>query len=80
MYYVYLLKSESHPKQPYVGLTRDLQQRLKDYNEGRSPHTAKFRPWLLIAYFAFAEEKTAIAFENYLKSGSGRALINRHFL
>ena len=76
MYYVYLLKSESHPKQPYVGLTRDLQQRLKDYNEGRSPHTAKFRPWLLIAYFAFTEEKTAIAFENYLKSGSGRAFIN----
>jgi len=53
---------------------------LKVNNESRSPHTAKSRPWLLIAYFAFAEEKTAIAFERYLKSGSGRAFINRHFV
>ena len=80
MYYVYLLKSQSQPKQPYVGSTRDLRQRLKDHNEERSPHTAKFRPWILIAYFAFAQERTAIAFERYLKSGSGRAFIRRHFL
>ena len=79
MSYVYLLKSKSHPRKQYVGSTRDLRQRLKAHNESRSPHTAKFRPWLLIAYFAFAEEKTAIAFERYLKSGSGRAFINRHF-
>jgi putative endonuclease len=80
MHYVYLLKSQSKPKQPYVGLTRDLRKRLKDHDEGRSPHTAKFRPWILIAYFAFAEEGTAIAFEKYLKSGSGRAFIRRHLL
>ena len=80
MYYVYLLKSQSQPKQPYVGSTRDLRQRLKDHNEGRSPHTAKFRPWILIAYFAFAQKRTAITFERYLKSGSGRAFIRRHFL
>ena len=80
MYYVYLLNSESHPKQLYVGSTRDLRQRLKDHNEGYSLHSTKFRPWVLIAYFAFSKEKTAIAFEKYLKSGSGRASINRHFL
>jgi predicted GIY-YIG superfamily endonuclease len=79
MYYVYLLQSEQHPKQQYVGQTRDLRQRLKEHNEGRSPHTAKFYPWILVAYFAFAREKTAIAFEKYLKSGSGRAFIERHF-
>ena len=39
-----------------------------------------FGPWVLIAYFAFAQEKTAVAFEKYLKSGSGRAFINRHFI
>jgi hypothetical protein len=38
-----------------------------------------FRPWLLIAYFALAEEKTAVAFEKCLKSGPGRAFINRYF-
>jgi len=80
MYYVYLLKSQSYPKQLYVGSTRNLQQRFKEHNEGRSSHTAKFRPWTLIGYVAFAEEWTAIAFEKYLKSGSGRAFIRRHFL
>jgi len=80
MYYVYLLQSESNPKQVYVASTRDLRQRLRQHNEGRSPHTAKFPPWTLLAYFAFAQEKTAVAFENYLKSGSGRAFVRRHFL
>ncbi|HEX9281323.1 MAG TPA: GIY-YIG nuclease family protein [Candidatus Udaeobacter sp.] len=80
MYYVYLLKSRSRPTQPYIGSTCDLRQRLKQHNEGRSPHTAKFRPWTLLAYVAFADEKTAVVFERYLKSGSGRAFVNRHFL
>ena len=79
MYYVYLLKSKSSPRKQYVGSTRDLRQRLKAHNENRSPHIAKFRRWLLIAYFAFAEEKTTIVFERYLKSGSGRSFVNRHF-
>jgi hypothetical protein len=47
-HYVYLLKSEYSPKQPYVGSTGDLRQRLEDHNEGRSPHAAKFRPWVLV--------------------------------
>jgi predicted GIY-YIG superfamily endonuclease len=80
MHYVYLLKSEPYPKQQYVGLTRDLRKRLRDHNHGHSPHTSKFCPWILVAYFAFAHEKNAIAFERYLKSGSGRAFIKRHFL
>jgi len=80
MYYVYLLKSRSRPTQPSIGSICDLRQRLKQHNEGRSPHSAKSRPWTLLAYLAFAEEKTAIGFERYVKSGSGRAFINRHFV
>ena len=76
MYYVYLLQSEHFPKQQYVGLTHDLRRRVRDDNEGRSPNTAKFCPWILVAYFALPHEKTAIAFEKYLNSGSGRAFIN----
>jgi putative endonuclease len=74
-----LLKSESHPRQQYIGLTRDLRQRLRRHNDGTSPQTGKFRPWILVAYFAFTEENTAIAFEKYLKSGSGRTFVKRHF-
>ncbi len=76
MYYVYLLQSEHFPKQQYVDLIHDLRRRVRDHNEGRSPHTAKFCPWILVANFALPHEKTAIAFEKYLKSGSGRAFIN----
>lgn len=35
---------------------------------------------MLAAYFAFAHENTAIAFEMYLKSGSGKAFLKRHLL
>ena len=80
MYYVYLLQSQSRSDQQYVGSTRDLRRRLTDHNESRSIHTAKFRPWILLTYTAFAKEKTAIAFERYLKSGSGRAFSKRHFV
>jgi len=50
----------------------------EDHQDGRSPHTAKFAPWLMVAYFAFVAENTAVAFERYLKSGSGRAFATRH--
>ncbi|HWM23826.1 MAG TPA: GIY-YIG nuclease family protein [Chthoniobacterales bacterium] len=79
MYYVYLLRSKSHPKEQYVGCTTDLKQRLFEHNRGHSPHTAKFAPWQLPVYCAFQQRKTAIAFEKYLKSGSGRAFAKRHF-
>lgn len=79
MHYVYLLRSESRPDEPYVGRTTDLKQRLLDHNRDHSPHTAKFIPWQLAAYFAFQQEKTAASFEKYLKSGSGRAFAKRHF-
>ena len=74
MHYVYLLRSESYPKEEYIGCTTDLKQRMVDHNRGDSPHTSKFVPWRILAYFAFTERQTAIAFERYLKSGSGRAL------
>jgi len=80
MYYV-TFSSQSRIRDSHnVGSTSNLKQRLKEHNEGRSPHTAKFRPWVLVAYFAFANEKTAIFFEKSLKSGSDRAFVNRHFI
>ena len=73
MTYVYLLNSVANPTQQYIGLTNELRKRLRDHNRGDSVHTAKFAPWRLVAYFAFSERNRAVAFERYLKSGSGRA-------
>lgn len=78
MKFVYLIISRSHPDQRYVGLTSDVAKRLEAHNVGRSIHTAKFRPWSLVSYFAFENEDRAVEFEKYLKSGSGRAFANRH--
>ncbi|MGA7840315.1 MAG: GIY-YIG nuclease family protein, partial [Candidatus Acidiferrales bacterium] len=57
----------------YTGVTDDLKARLSKHNSGDVTHTAKYRPWRLKSYVAFADEARAIAFEKYLKSGSGRA-------
>jgi len=77
MHYIYLIKSTSHPSQRYIGITSDLKNRLKAHNEGRSPHTSKYKPWVLITYLAFSEESKAVEFERYLKSGSGHAFANK---
>ena len=80
MGYVYLLVSLGYPDQHYVGLTHDLKKRVADHNRARSKHTAKFIPWKLAAYFAFADEHLAVSFERYLKTGSGKAFLKRHLL
>jgi len=77
MYYVYLIESESVPGRRYVGLTSDLRRRLDDHNAGKSPHTAKYKPWRLVTYIAFSDRRKAEEFERYLKSGSGHAFANR---
>jgi predicted GIY-YIG superfamily endonuclease len=80
MIYVYLLESVYYRGHLYIGITTDLRRRLQHHNEGKSPHTRKFKPWNLACYTAFGDEKTAYAFEKYLKSGSGKAFIWRHYV
>lgn len=54
MKYVYILQSVSPPDHFYVALTDDLKARLKKHNAGDVPHTAKFKPWQIKTYIAFA--------------------------
>jgi len=77
MKYVYLIRSKSHPKQSYIGITSDLKKRLIIHDSGGSVHTSKFKPWELVAYVAFSDSERAVAFERYLKSGSGRAFAKK---
>jgi hypothetical protein len=42
------------------------------------PHTAKGKPWQIDVVIESADEHRAIAFEKYLKSGSGGAFAKRH--
>jgi predicted GIY-YIG superfamily endonuclease len=77
--YVYLIESIAHPEERYVGLTDDLTRRLKEHNRGGSPHTAEYRPWRVIVALHFDDGLRAAAFEQYMKSGSGRAFARKHF-
>jgi len=76
---VYLLQSLPHPDQTYIGVTDNLPARLTAHNAGESPHTSKHRPWKLVVSVDFRDADKAFAFEQYLKSGSGRAFASRHF-
>jgi predicted GIY-YIG superfamily endonuclease len=80
MTYVYLIESANLRQQHYVGITHNLKQRLTHHNEGKSPPTRKFKPWNLVVYLGFANEQAARAFEKYLKSGSGKTFLKRHFI
>jgi len=77
LFYVYLLRSLSDDTQRYIGFTADLKKRLKSHNEGASTHARKYKPWKLVAYFAFEEKQRAREFEHDLKSGSGKAFVNK---
>jgi putative endonuclease len=78
MKYVYILQSADTADHYYIGVTDDLKARLSRHNGGEVAHTAKYRPWALKTYIGFSDETKAIAFEKYLKSGSGRAFAKRH--
>lgn len=73
MKYVYILQSLTYAERFYTGITDDLDARLSKHNSGVVTHTAKYRPWRIKSYVAFADGDRALAFEKYLKSGSGRA-------
>jgi putative endonuclease len=78
-HYVYILVSETESFHHYTGLTQDLKSRLQAHNAGKVPHTAKHRPWRIETVVAFRSREKAAAFEDYLKSHSGRAFASKHF-
>ena len=78
-YYVYTLESEAGTKNHYTGFTTDLTARLIKHNKGDVPHTSKHRPWKILTAVSFRDKSKALAFEKYLKSGSGREFARRHF-
>ena len=79
MFYTYILRSLSHPDQRYIGSTSDLKSRLIKHNSGEVPHTSKFKPWRIQTAIAFDNKEKAVAFEDYLKTGSGREFAKGHF-
>jgi putative endonuclease len=77
--FVYVFKNSDERPSFYTGITSDPERRLADHNAGRCIHTAPRRMWHRHVIVEFPDERRALRFERYLKSGSGRAFAKRHF-
>lgn len=78
MQYVYILQCSNGDT--YIGCTADLKERFNRHSNGEVPSTKGKLPVELLYYCAFKEADKAFSFEKYLKSGSGRAFMNKRFL
>jgi predicted GIY-YIG superfamily endonuclease len=76
--FVYVIRNEWERPRYYTGVTSHVASRVRAHNAGLCAATAAARPWRLDVAIAFPDEQRALAFERYLKSGSGVAFANRH--
>ena len=79
MWYVYFLKS-TKDKNLYVGSTNDIRRRLTEHNSGIVDSTKYRMPFELEAYVAVKDKAKAIQLEQYFKTGSGRAVLQKRIL
>ena len=77
MHYVYSLKCKDGY---YIGCTDNLKERLGRHQKGQVPATKERLPIKIDFYIAIKNKYKAFEFEKYLKSGSGRAFINKHLV
>jgi putative endonuclease len=76
--FVYILKNDWRPPRYYTGVTSHVASRARAHNAGLCSATAEARPWQVDVILEFPDERRALAFEKYLKSGSGVAFSKRH--
>ena len=79
MWYVYILKSEDDSNL-YIGSTNDLRRRVHQHNSAQVSSTKGRGPFTLEAYIAVKDKIKAIELEQYLKSGSGKAILRKRIL
>lgn len=80
MHYAYILRSDSNPERIYHGSTSDLRKRIAAHNDGSNISTRSHRPWKLVWYGGFPSKQLAFAFEQYLKSASGKAFARKRLI
>lgn len=78
MYYTYILRN-SITNRYYIGYTPDLKNRLQKHLTGKVLSTKSNQNYHLEWYCAFQIRDQALAFEKYLKTGSGIAFMKKRF-
>ena len=77
MVYVYVLKSLESGIY-YVGMTKDLENRLKEHNAGKTKFTKGHIPWELVYSEAAADFAEGRSREKYLKSSGGKKWLKKN--
>ena len=80
MYIVYILTSLLDSSKYYIGITENLEGRIKEHNSGKKGYSKQYAPWQIETYITFRDKILAQEFERYLKVGSGHAFLKKRFL
>jgi predicted GIY-YIG superfamily endonuclease len=78
MWVVYILKCNDGSY--YSGCTSDMMDRLHRHNQGQIKYTSSRLPVEIVVTINFLNKYKAYEFENYLKSGSGKAFMNKRLI
>jgi len=79
MWFVYVLRSLKDDEL-YIGSTNDVRRRIGEHNSARVDCTKGRAPFRLEAYIAVKDKAWAVELEQYLKTGSGRAVLQKRIL
>ena len=71
MYHVYAIKSFVQ-NYVYVGMTNNLERRLKQHNNGENRSRKAYQPFVLVLSEIYETRVDARNRERYLKSGAGK--------
>ncbi len=74
MFYTYALNSLKR-NYIYVGITSDIERRVKEHNAGKNKTTRPYRPFVLIFKKEFKTRTEARVEEKRLKSGYGKEFL-----
>jgi len=74
MYNVYILYSKKLNKK-YIGVTKNLKERVDQHKSKQTPFTSKDSDWKLVYYEVFSSKLDAYSEEKFLKTGKGRERI-----
>ena len=77
-WYVYILRCADGTI--YTGCTSNLIRRMEEHNNRDVNYTRDKIPLRLLTYITFKEKNKAFFFEKYLKSGSGKAFLNKRLI
>jgi len=74
MFTVYVIRSEAR-NYMYVGMTSNIERRLKEHNNGENRSTKAYKPFVLVYTETFPTRVDARKKEKYLKSGIGKEFL-----